>query len=62
MTDDPEYEKFVYWNDDGAHAYDEMSKEAQSAFKKLIDLHNLVEPLNREMEIYTSIIEGDLNE
>ena len=62
INDDPEYEKFVYWNEDGAHAYHEMSKEARSAFEKLIDLHQLVEPLNREMEIYTSIIEGDLNE
>tara|TARA_R100001143_G_C3266272_1_gene90057 strand:+ start:174 stop:374 length:201 start_codon:yes stop_codon:yes gene_type:complete len=61
IDDDPEYEEFVYWNNDGAHTYDDMSKEAQDAFEKLIDLHHLVEPLNREMDVYRSIIEGNVN-
>ena len=37
-----------------------MSPEAQAAFEKIIDLHHLVEPLNREMDIYRSIVEGGL--
>ena len=60
IDDDPEYEKYVYWDDGGAHPYDDMSPEAQAAFEKLIDLHHLIEPLNREMDIYRSIVEGGL--
>ena len=62
INDDPEYEEYVYWNEDGGFTYDDMSEEAQAAFEKLIDLHHLVEPLNREMDIYRSIIEGGLND
>jgi len=61
IDDDPEYEKYVYWNDIGGFPFDDMSPEAQAAFEKLIDLHHLVEPLNREMDVYRSIIEGNVN-
>jgi len=62
INDDPEYEKYVYWNDIGGTPYDDMSAEAQLAFEKLIDLHHLVAPLNREMDVYRSIIEGNVND
>ena len=61
INDDPDYEEYVYWNEDGGTPFDDMSPEAQAAFETLIDLHHLVEPLNREMDVYRSIIEGNVN-